>query len=140
MTNSDIIKERLLQIDENLKLLDDLRKTNKEDFQKDLKSLRTAERCLEINIQAILDICHYLIANNNWPRPSDNKEAIEIIAKYKVIPEDFAKTLFPMVGLRNLLVHEYVKISPALIYEHLQKIQDFRTFQKYILAYLKNQT
>lgn len=138
MINSDIIKERMLEIDENLKILEDLRRIKREDFQKDPKIFKLAEHCLQISIQALLDICHYIIANNNWPRPRDNQEAIKIIARNNVIPEDFSQRILPMAGLRNILIHEYLKIDLERIYNHLQNLQDFREFQKHILTYLKN--
>ncbi len=42
-----------------------------------------------------------------------------------------------MVGLRNILVHEYIKVDLDRIYQHIQKVVDFRTFQKHIIKYLK---
>lgn len=138
MLNNDVIKERLLEIDENLKILEDLRKIPKEEFLKDPKIFKLAERCLEVSIQALLDICLYIIANNNWPKPKDNQEAVGIIARYKILPEEFAKRIIPMAGLRNILVHEYLKVDPKRIFNHLQNLQDFREFQKYIIAYLKS--
>lgn len=138
MINPDVIKERLLEIDENLKILEELQNIDKEKFKGDPKIFKLAEHCLQISIQALLDICHYIIANNNWPRPKDNQEAIEIIARNNIIPADFARRILPMAGLRNILIHEYLKVDLERIYSHLQKLQDFREFQKHILVYLKN--
>ena len=138
MVNPDIIKKRLLEMDENLKILVDLQKISKEDFIKDPKIFKLAERCLELCIQVLLDVCLYIIANNNWPRTPDNQGAISTMAQHKVIPEEFAKRIIPMAGFRNILVHEYFKIDPNKTYGHLQKLQDFREFQKYIIAYLKS--
>lgn len=137
MIDSEIIKERLQEIDENLKLLSELRKMPFREFKTDLKASKSAERCLEINIQCILDICHHIISANNWPRPQNNKESIETIANYNVIPRQFANRISPMVGLRNILIHEYLKVNVRRVYEHLQNIEDFRKFQKYILKYIE---
>lgn len=138
MINPDIIKERLQEIDENLKILAELKKLSKEKFKSDPKIFKLAERCLEVSIQALLDIAHHIIAANNMMRPRDNKDVLGIIAAQKIIPRDFAKRIEPMVGLRNILIHEYLKIDPERIYNHLQYLQDFRAFQKHILTYLKN--
>ena len=138
MINPDIIKERLQKIDENLKILAKLKKVSKEKFKSHPEIFKLAERCLEVSIQALLDIAHHIIAANNMTRPRDNKDALAIIAGQKIIPSTFAKRIEPMVGLRNILVHEYLKIDPELIYSHLQNLQDFREFQKHILVYLKN--
>jgi uncharacterized protein YutE (UPF0331/DUF86 family) len=136
MVNPEIINERLREIEENLILLDELKSTPFDKFRNDPKIFKLSLHCLQISIQCLLDICHHIIVDNNWPRPKDNREAIEIIARYKIIPQKFAKTLLPMAGLRNILVHEYIKINPSIIYKHLKRLRDFRQFQKYILAYL----
>jgi len=136
MVNPEIINERLKEIEENLRILEELKTVPKDKFCDDPRIFKLAERCLQINIQAMLDISHHLIAGNSWTRPKDNYETIQIIARYKIIPQEFADLIRPMIGLRNILVHEYAKIDPAAIYQHLQHLQDFRRFQKYILAEL----
>lgn len=138
MLNPEVINERLREIDENLKILEELRKTDRENFLKEPKVYKLAERCLEVSIQALLDICHYLIANNQWTKPTTNKEAIEVVARNNVIPEEFAKRILPLAGLRNILIHEYIKIDPKRLYVQLQNLADFREFQRYVIAYLKD--
>lgn len=139
MINAEVIKERLKAIDENMTVLADLKKVPLNEFLADIKSRRLAERCLEINIQCVFDVCHHIIAAGNYfPRPKNNREAIEVIARKKIIPADFAERLIPLAGLRNILVHEYLAVDSEHVYAYLQRLQDFREFQKYILAYLKN--
>jgi len=136
MVNPEIINERLSEIEENIVLLDELRSSSFDEFQTDPKITKCVERCLEISIQCILDICHHIIVDNNWPRPKDNKGAILTISQKGIIPADFANRILPMAGLRNILAHEYLKLDSEKIYKHLQDLDDFRTFQKHIIAYL----
>lgn len=140
MLNPEVIKERLEEMDENLKILAELKEMDKEKFKADPRIFKLAERCLQIGIQTLLDICHYIIANNNWTRPKDNQEAIDIIARYKIIPKDFAQRIKPLAGLRNILVHEYLKVDLERIFTHLQNLEDFRLFQKHIVTYLQKVT
>lgn len=137
MTNPAIIKSRLQEIDRNLEILERLKETDKKKFINNPEIFKLAERCLEVNIQAIIDICHHIIADDNLTRPRDNKHALKIIAAQKIIPLTFAKRIEPMVGLRNILVHEYIEIDPEQVYQHLQNINGFRTFQKHIVKYLE---
>jgi uncharacterized protein YutE (UPF0331/DUF86 family) len=76
MTNPEIINERLREIEENIALLKELRLIPSKKFCVDPKIYKLAERCLQIAIQSLLDICHRIIVENNWPRPKENKEAI----------------------------------------------------------------
>ena len=44
-----------------------------------------------------------------------------------------------MLGLRNILVHEYGKIDRKLIYEILQnRLGDLEDFKKQIINFIKN--
>jgi len=137
MVNPDTINERLSEMRENLLLLQELSSIPLDKFCKDPKIFKLAERCLEVSIQCILDICHHIIVDNDWSRPRDNKEVFRIVASKEIIPEDFAKKIEPMAGLRNILAHEYLKIDPNILHNNLKNIQDFQEFQKYIVKYLK---
>jgi len=138
MINAQVIQDRLQEMDENLGLLAELKDIDQHKFRSEPKIYKLAERCLELSIECLLDICHYIIANNNWTRPRDNAEAIITLGEKEVIPLKFAKSIVGMANLRNILVHGYLKIDRTLLYENIQKLDDFREFQKYILAYLKN--
>jgi uncharacterized protein YutE (UPF0331/DUF86 family) len=124
MINYEVIKERLKEIEENVEILAELGNLNRDKFKSDPKIYKLAEHC------------HYMIATNNWTRPKDNKESIDIVARHKIIPSSFAKRIRPLAGLRNLIIHEYFAIDLDRIFKHIQNIEDFRQFQKYILAYL----
>ena len=138
MINAQVIQDRLQEMDENLGLLAELKDIDQHKFRSEPKIYKLAERCLELSIECLLDVCHYIIANNNWTRPRDNAEAIITLGEKEVIPLKFAKSIVGMANLRNILVHGYLKIDRTLLYENIQKLDDFREFQKYILAYLKN--
>ncbi len=138
MVNPEIVNERLREIEENINLLKELESTSFDTFRNDPKIFKLAERCLQIAIQSLLDICHHIIVENNWPRPQNNKEAILALSQKGIIPSDFANRVLPMAGLRNILVHDYLKINLMRLYEHIQNLEDFRQFQKYIIAYLKS--
>lgn len=138
MVNQEIIYDRLKEIQDNLTILEDLKSIPFIKFRDDPKIFKLAERCLEISIQCILDICHHIIVENNLSRPKDNKETILILGQKDILPLEFANRILPMAGLRNILVHDYLKINVERLYGHLQNLQDFREFQKYILKALEN--
>ena len=122
MVNPDTVNERLSEMRENILLLQELSSISLDEFCKDPKIFKLAERCLEVSIQCILDICHHIIVDNDWPRPRDNKEVFRIVASKGIIPEDFAGKIEPMAGLRNILAHEYLKIDPKILHNNLENI------------------
>jgi len=126
-------------MDENIRILEELRDLSYEEFSKNPKTYKLAERCFQLAIECIIDICHYLIAQNAWPRPADNAEAVLRLGEQGVIPKDFATKIFSMVNFRNILVHAYLKIDQSIVYDHMQELNDFRIFQEHIIQYLEQQ-
>lgn len=138
MINHEIINERLREMDENITLLEELKSTPFNKFQSDPKIFKLAMYCLQISIQCLLDICHHIIVENNWPRPKNSAEAIITLGEKEVIPIEFANSIVGMAKLRNILVHGYLRIDRALLYGNIKKLGDFRTFQKHILSYISS--
>jgi uncharacterized protein YutE (UPF0331/DUF86 family) len=56
-----------------------------------------------------------------------------------VIDPDFAESLAPLAGFRNVLVHEYTDLDWDLVYEHLQNLDDLRRFESAIRTWLTDQ-
>jgi len=137
MNNQEILKRHIEDLYENLAILDELKSIPLKQFKEDKKTIKISERCLQLSIQCLLDISHYIITNNNFARPKDNREAILTLGAKGIIPKDFANKISPMAGLRNLLVHEYTKIDPARIYEHIHRLENFRDFSRHILKYIE---
>lgn len=137
MIKPDIIKKHIEGIYSNLDIPDKSRAMDIEQFKSDKTLMKASEHCLQLAIQSLLDICHYIIANNNLPRPDDNREAILAIANQGIIPKKFAEKIAPMANMRNLLVHEYLEINPKKIHAALQNLEDFREFSRYILKYIE---
>lgn len=131
--NTRIIMERLSEIGENLDIIGEYKDTPLDKFTSDPHIYKLVERCLQICIECILDIANYLIAQNNWPRPKNDAEAIIVLGAHQVIPDDFAKSIVGMANFRNILVHGYLKIDRNIVHTYMQRIDDFRKFEEYIL-------
>jgi len=138
MIKKDIIDSHLKGMYENLAILDELKSMPFKQFKDDNKTLKLCEHCLQLAIQSLLDISHYIIANNNLARPNNNREAILTLGNHSIIPVNFAQKIAPMVNLRNLLIHEYLEIDPAKIHAAIQSLEDFRDFSRYIIKYISN--
>jgi len=51
-----------------------------------------------------------------------------IIVSNKYLDKDLGERIIKMVGLRNLLVHEYGIIDVKRLYEYLDHLNDIRDF------------
>jgi len=108
-----------------------------EDFAKDLSYTWIAAKGLEILIQNLLDIGAHILASaikNDW---DDYGEIILKLGQYGIIPEPFVEKIHGMAGLRNILVHEYLRVDPNKLHYFMQnRLSDFTEFMAFIQEYL----
>lgn len=134
------ILEKLENLNEYLGYLKQLKKEtkNEKNFLSDFHLFGNVERYLQLSIQAIIDSSHLIIIDLGLRKPEDNYEAVSILFDKKIISEELAEKLSKMIGLRNILVHEYGKIDRKKIYKILQtQIKDLEEFKRQILNFLK---
>ncbi len=55
-----------------------------------------------------------------------------------VLPADFARTLAPLAGFRNVMVHEYVALNWDVVYRNLSQLDQLEQFRHLILEWLKD--
>ena len=134
------ILEKLENFQEYMRYLRQLQEEAKSEkmFLADFHLFGNTERYLQLSIQAIIDISHLVIIDLGLRRPQDNYEAISILFEKKIISEKLTQKLTKMVGLRNILVHEYGKIDRELIYKILQeRLGELEDFKKQIINFVK---
>jgi uncharacterized protein YutE (UPF0331/DUF86 family) len=104
-----------------------------------LRLRRAVERSLQVATEACLDIGRRLIAEKGLRFPEDNKDVFAVLAEERVIPYEMLTTLQRMVGFRNVLVHEYVKLDHAAVYGVFKKrLGDFDAYAEAIVSYLED--
>ncbi len=138
--NKEKILTKLHNLKEYLGYLYQLREESKTEkvFFSDFHLFGNTERYLQLSIQIIIDTSHLIIIDLGLKRPEDNYEAISILFEKGVINERLSQKLTKMIGLRNILVHEYGKIDRKKIYEILKtQIADLEEFKKEIIHFLK---
>lgn len=134
--NKPLILELLDEMERSVRLLESLKGTAREDFLADPRHHMFAERCFQIAIQCLVDICTYLAAQKGWERPDDSAGAVLQMGRQRVIPMDFAERIVGMANFRNILVHAYLKINRNIVYDMLAQLDDFRQFARHVLAYV----
>jgi uncharacterized protein YutE (UPF0331/DUF86 family) len=112
-----------------------------EEFRKDLSFVWIAEKGLEILIQNLLDIGAHVLASeikNDW---DDYGEIILKLGQHGIIPVDFSERIQGMAGLRNILIHEYLRVDAKKLYDHMKnRLGDFTEFMSYIQKSLQGKT
>jgi uncharacterized protein YutE (UPF0331/DUF86 family) len=81
---------------------------------------------LQRAIEACLDLANHLIAANGWELPRSGGHSISVLVHNKVVPSVDLDALTSIVGFRNVAVHNYATIDPAvvdaIVSEHLDDI------------------
>ena len=137
MVDKQVIEQHLQNMEEALANLGRYRDLSLEEFERDLSLIWIAEKGLQILIQNLLDIGAHLLASeikNDW---DDYGEIILKLGQHGIIPRDFSEKIQGMAGLRNILIHEYLRVDVSKIYDLLKKrMGDFTEFMSYVQSYL----
>ncbi|MCX5973374.1 MAG: DUF86 domain-containing protein [Coprothermobacterota bacterium] len=131
------IERRVSELCERLSRLAPLRAKPSEEFEQNPYLRDAVERNLQVAVQCCLDICHRIIALEGAPKAVDQYGAILAMGELGVLPPDFARSLAPIAGFRNILVHEYVRIEWSRVYRSLQEIDALQHFADFIRGWLR---
>lgn len=70
---------------------------------------------LQRAIQAVIDLSAHLITSKGWGLPDSQRQHIAMLEQNKVVSPQLADRLRAMVGFRNIAVHEYQALDPAIL-------------------------
>jgi len=123
------ILQKLKQLEENVKILQELKdEVSVEEISQHKRYEWELRYGLFESIQIMIDISCKITNYYNLGKPDNYRECIELIAKSGYIQKENSKHYIAMIGLRNLLIHEYTTIEVKKLYEFLTSIDDFKIF------------
>ncbi len=139
MIDEEVITGRIAKIREYGRLLANLLQTPRDKFVQEPVYYLQAERLLEVMIQAMIDIGNHVIAGLLLKKPEDYRQIFDILAQNHIISEELLPKVRALVGLRNLLVHEYFEVDHSRLYDEARAgLADFEEFCKAIVHFLQN--
>lgn len=107
-----------------------------QDALKDLDEAWAIERGLQICVQNCLDVATHLAAAAGRDVP-DYATAVDRLEELGVLPGEFVRRFRSVAGFRNVLVHGYLEVDPAVLHRVLnERLDDFETFARHALAHL----
>ncbi|WP_081460105.1 type VII toxin-antitoxin system HepT family RNase toxin [Tepidanaerobacter acetatoxydans] len=68
-------------------------------------------------LQNTIDTCSHIISDEGMEEPAVFSDMADILTKEKVIREDLKQPLKNMMGLRNIIAHQYGDIDFKIIYK-----------------------
>ena len=135
--NSNVICQRLHLLESYVRQLQGYRQRTLEEVRGDVGLAWAIEHGLQLSIQCVIDVCHYLVAGLALGAPATSQEAIELLRDADVFPPAFAQTLVQMVRFRNVLVHLYAQVDVRRVYDNLHNhLDDFGQCAQHVLRFL----
>ncbi|MCH9740295.1 MAG: DUF86 domain-containing protein [Epsilonproteobacteria bacterium] len=121
--------ERIEQLEENIA---HLKKMQEQISVDDIANNKFDEWSLRYgifeSIQIVIDLACHLSSKYNLGTAKTYTACIENLQKEKFLTATLAKSLISAIGLRNLLIHEYVKVDTKQLYSFLELREDFSRF------------
>ncbi len=103
----EVIVKKLEQIGELLNELERLLSVPDAEFEKNLVTVRAAERNFQLVVDLASDINTQMLLERGKPTPDTYRQSFIALGRERVIEATLAKQLSASAGLRNILVHEY---------------------------------
>ncbi len=113
------INDKIREIENCLSELEEIMPKNFYEYKTDLKTKAACERYFEKIIEAVIDLAFLIIKDKGYKIPEEDKEAFDILANEKIIPQELSIRLKEAKGMRNIIAHEYGKIDDELIFHSI---------------------
>ena len=137
MVDRDLILRRLANLDTYLEQLALYRAIEVGAYVQDWKTQRVVERTLHLAIETCMDVADHIIADRRLRVPETGAESFEILADAALLPKDLGTSLGLMVGFRNILVHDYTRLDPAIVIRVLRTdLADVERFRDAVRAFV----
>jgi len=121
--------DKLNRLEENLKIL----KSIKDNYSLDnIIADKVDEWGLRYglfeSIQIMIDLACHITAEKNLGTPKNYSDCISFLISNGYLKPDLGKKIISMVGLRNLLIHEYGIIEIDKLWKYLNYLDDISAF------------
>ena len=95
---------------------------------------------LQTAVEAVADAANHIVAAMGLGQPKDRADAIAILAREGILPNDLARNLITAIGMRNKLVHGYIDLMVESLYQTLRDdLGDLEKFSQCIIHYLDSE-
>ncbi len=137
MVRPEIIRKRLNKLDEYLAILENACRYSWEEFVADPERYGSVERFLHLSLEALQDMGNHIIADLELGVVDRSRDIPEIFTHQRWIDETMKDTWIRMIGLRNILVHDYLELDRGIVYEILQhRLDDLKQVRDVFVQFL----
>jgi uncharacterized protein YutE (UPF0331/DUF86 family) len=133
-----VIRDKLTRMAAYLQELEPLgRRASLDEYRTNSLVKHSAERLIELIVEAAVDINGLLVTLAGSPPPRDYYASFLAVGRLRIYPERLGKQLARTAGLRNRLAHEYEAIDDAIVYQNVRRLPSlYRDYIRSISRYL----
>lgn len=99
------------------------------EFAADYTRFNTAERNVQLAVDAAVDVNNHLILEAGESAARDCYESFEKLGRLGILPRNLASRLARTTGLRNRIVHQYEDVDLDVLYRNLTPF--LRDYERY---------
>ncbi len=137
MVRPEVIRRRLEAISENLAVLERIARYDEEEFLAEPEHYGSAERFLQLALEALLDMGSHVIADNGLGSVNQGRDIPRLFREHGYIDSALEEKWLRMIGFRNILVHAYLQLDRRQVYRVLQDdLADIRALQRTFANFL----
>jgi uncharacterized protein YutE (UPF0331/DUF86 family) len=129
VVDRDVVSRRLLVLNECLLELSRPEAGDASRLAADSVLRAAVERWVQLAIEACIDVATHVIAEEGWTPPASGRDAFVVLAAHGRLSLDLSRRLGQAVGMRNILVHDYVAVDLIRLAGVAQRdVADLREF------------
>lgn len=121
MVNRDVLVSRVEKIDQHLNKINGYRKISLKEYLANESIQDVVEYNLFQIVNHIIDIVEHIVVDEDYGLPESAYDAVQILISKKVIDVKTGELLRKMIGLRNIIAHEYINLQKDIIHDILSK-------------------
>lgn len=119
---------RLKELETNLTHLDQFKALSLKEIEADQKLVWALRYGLLESIQIIIDIACAIVSSRNLGYPKSYAACLQLLGQAGYFDEALTQRLVRSVGMRNILIHEYLDVDDQIVFAALDNLDDLRDF------------
>lgn len=128
MVDPETVAERLARLGALIALLEQVQSRGINVYRGDDDLRAATERRLQLAIQICIDVGAHLLSETNARPPGDYADIFTSLAEVGSLDRGLAMRMAQSARQRNLLVHSYLQIDDAKVFQSLGHLDDLRAF------------
>lgn len=132
----DVVYNKIASIERCVARIKDVYDKNPEnlkDYTKQDSIILNIQRACECSI----DLAMHIVSEKKLGIPQTSRDAFEVLEANKIISKELASKMKPMVGFRNIAVHNYQEVNLKVVQMIIEKhIVDFSDYTYAVNKYL----